>query len=127
MLDFLIENWEAISKGMAAIFIFFIGRKTRKIKGKEIELLAYEKKLENYNLEFEIKSQMLESLKKDFDNRADYLLERNEKLEKNNKKLDTIIEQQEEIIQRQNKIIISQTNIILRYEQKFGKIENENS
>lgn len=127
MIEFFINNWQPISNTIGAIFIFLIGRKSRRIKGQEAETILSKKELENYKLEFEIKSQMLDNLKKDFDERADFLVERNEKLESNIKKLDLIIEQQEGIIQRQSKIIISQRETILQYEQKFKKVDNENT
>ena len=121
--EFLMNNWQPIAHMIGGVLIFILGRKTRKVSEKEAEFLAYEKKLENYQLEFEIKSQMLENLKNDYDGRTDYLKNHVVELEKNNLKLDTIIEQQEDIIQRQNKIIASQRGVILRYEQKFGTLE----
>ncbi|CAM1359134.1 hypothetical protein TPENAI_10267 [Tenacibaculum litopenaei] len=116
LYDFLQKNWQAIANMIGAIFIFLLGRKSRRIKGKEAEFLAYEKKLENYKLEFDIKSEMLENLKRDYDNRASYLEKNLNKVVENNKELSAIIKEQHSIIDSHKKLIA-------KYIQKFGTIE----
>ncbi|MFD0992375.1 hypothetical protein [Tenacibaculum geojense] len=123
ILDYLLQNWQPIAGTLGSILMFFLGKKTRVTHQREAEFLAYEKKLENYRLEFEIKSQMLENLKKDYHGRTDFLKDHVAEVEKINKQLDAIIEQQEDIIKRQNIIIASQKQKITQYEQKFGTLE----
>lgn len=110
LIDFLLNNWETIAKMVGAAFLFLLGRKSRKVNYKEAEFLAYMKKLETYELEFSLKTDMLESLKKDYESR--YVM-----MEKNLAKAVTQNHKSESIIK-------SLENTIAQYEQKFGTLES---
>ncbi|MDB0601333.1 hypothetical protein PL373_09265 [Tenacibaculum maritimum] len=120
---FLFENGIMILQMIGAVFIFLLGRKSRKVKDKEAEFLAYEKKLENYKLEFDIKSQMLENLKNDYDDRGAFLEKNLDKVKAINKELSAIITDNKKVITRQSKVIDTLNEINLKYEQKFGTLE----
>lgn len=110
MPGFLKENWQAIVNTIGAIVIFFLGWKTRKATAKEVEFLAYKKKLETYELEFEMKTEMLENLKKDYEDRFAFIENHLTKVKDINKKLQNIIE--------------DQNLMISKYEQKLKSFEN---
>ncbi len=115
VFSFIEKNWHSIVNTLGAILVFFIGRKTRKRKEKEADFLAYQTKINTYDLEFELKAEMLENLRKDYESRYEFLDNNLRKVEEQNKKLVTILESQSKIINQQNEIIAN-------YELKFGKI-----
>ncbi|CAM1355845.1 hypothetical protein [Tenacibaculum halocynthiae] len=110
MAVFVKENWQAIVNTIGAIVIFFLGWKTRKTTAKEVEFLAYKKKLETYEMEFEMKTEMLENLKKDYEDRFAFIESHLTKVKEINKKLRNIIEGQDKMLSK--------------YEQKLKSFEN---
>lgn len=116
MVNFFIENFQYLIEVLGFVFAFFIGTKARKIKLKDQEFSAYQKKLENFEKEFKIKTEMLDILKKDFDDRNDYLSDRNIQLEQNRSKMDKIILDQQVFIEKQRQVIDKQAVKILEYE-----------
>ncbi|CAM1374413.1 protein of unknown function [Tenacibaculum litopenaei] len=109
MEQFIVSNWHIILPVISAIFSYLVGLKSKRIKLRESEYLAKQKMLETYQLEFNIKDEMLEKLKKDYISQENRFLKSLELVEQQNKRLAQIIEKQKKVIEN--------------YEKKYGNIQ----